>query len=60
MTKPNSKLAENHDQKLNQPNPYLQTQQDHKNWYLSDAMGKQRGKPRYDMAGKKVKKEKKK
>ena len=54
-----SKLAEDHDQKLNKPNAYLQTQEEHKDWYLSNAMGKQRGKPRYDMAGKKVKKKKK-
>ena len=59
MTKLNSKLAKDHDQKLNEPNPYLETQRAHKKWYARNIMGKQRGKPRYDMAGKKIKKRKK-
>ena len=53
-----SKLAKTHDEKLVQPNPYLETQREHKDWYAANIMGKQRGKPRYDMAGKKIKKKK--
>jgi len=51
-----SKLAKAHGKKLVKPNFYLETQKKHKHWYLPDVMGKQRGKPRYDMAGKKIKK----
>jgi len=54
--KSNSKTTVNADQKIIKPNPYLETQKPHKKWYASNIMGKQRGKPRYDMAGKKVKK----
>ncbi len=55
-----SKLAKEHGKRLVEPNPYLQTQKKHKDWYLRPTMGKQRGKPRYDMDGKKVKKRKQK
>lgn len=50
------KLAKMHGKDLVQPNPYLKTERKHKNWYAPNTMGKQRGKPRYDMAGKKEKK----
>lgn len=53
-----SKLAKEHGKRLVQPNPYLKTQKGHKDWYLRPAMGKQRKKPRYDMAGKKIRKRK--
>ena len=61
MTKHSAKTVKNRDQKLVQPNSYLETQKSHKNWYASNIMGKQRGKPKYDMAAKnrlKTKKEK--
>jgi len=50
------KLAKEYSKHLTEPNPYLETQKKHQDWYLANAMGKQRGKPRYDMAGKKIKK----
>jgi hypothetical protein len=49
MTKSNSKLSKDHDQNLNEQNGYLEIQRQHKQWYESNAMGKQRGKPHYDM-----------
>lgn len=61
MTKHSAKIVKNKDQKLVQPNPYLETQRSHKKWYSSNIMGKQRGKPKYDMAARdhlKTKKEK--
>lgn len=41
-----SKRIKNQDQKLVEPNNYLETQRSHKNWYNISGMGKQRGKPR--------------
>ncbi|HLB95768.1 MAG TPA: hypothetical protein VJK26_02600 [Patescibacteria group bacterium] len=41
-----SKRARDHDQKLQKPNSYLETQKSHKEWYNISEMGKQRGKPR--------------
>ena len=52
MTKHSSKIIKNKDQKLVQPNPYLETQKNHRHWFSSNIMGKQRGKPKYDMAAK--------
>lgn len=54
--KANSKLAQDQDQRLVKPNSFLETQRPHQEWFHPNTMGKQRGKPRYDMAGKKVKK----
>jgi len=36
---------------------FFHTQKEHKNWYEPNVMGKQRGKPRYDL--KEIKKPKK-
>ncbi len=41
-----SKRAKNHDQKLVEPNNYLETQKEHKKWYNIHEMGKQAGRPR--------------
>lgn len=41
----NSKTAKNNDQNLVEPNNYLETQKDHKEWYNIHEMGKMRGKP---------------
>jgi len=54
-----SKLAKEHGKHLTKPDPYLETQKKHKSWYSANIMGKQRGKPRYDMVGEKVRKKKK-
>jgi hypothetical protein len=36
-----------------EPNSVLNTEKRHKDWYNSQTMGKQRGKPKYDMKEKK-------
>jgi len=41
--KPNQ--AKDNDQKINEPNTFLKTQNEHKDWYEAGQMGKQRGKP---------------
>lgn len=35
----------NHDQKIVEPNAYLELQKSHKNWYRKNQMGRQGGKP---------------
>jgi len=52
-----SKLSLDRDQRLENVNPYLQLSENRRKWYHEETMGKQRGKPRYDMAGMKHKKE---
>ncbi|HLC38665.1 MAG TPA: hypothetical protein VJJ80_00845 [Patescibacteria group bacterium] len=54
-----TKLSKNNQAKTAVENTYLETQRAHNKWYLANAMGKQLGKPRLDMAGKKIKKAKK-
>ena len=41
-----SKRLKTHDQKLEKPDNYLETQRSHDKWYNIHEMGKQRGKPR--------------
>lgn len=41
-----AKMAKNHDDKLIEPNNYLETQKAHDKWYNIHEMGKQHGKPR--------------
>lgn len=41
-----SKRTKNHNQKIVEPNTYLETQKPHKKWYDIREMGKQRGRPR--------------
>ena len=41
-----TKHAKEHGRKLVEPNAYLETQKEHKNWYNIHEMGKQRGEPR--------------
>jgi hypothetical protein len=56
MSKKKSKLTVDADQ-LVQINPVFHTEKEHKKWFEPNIMGKQRGKPRYDL--KERKKEKK-
>ena len=42
---PKSNQAQNADQKIVEPNTYLETEKEHKKWYSSEGMGKTRGKP---------------
>jgi len=53
-----TKLSIDKDQRPEEVNPYLRLSENRKKWYHQETMGKQRGKPRYDMAGMKNKKEK--
>jgi len=56
MAKKKSKLTTNADNEPIQINTILRTEEEHKKWYDPNVMGKQRGKPRYDL--KEVKKPK--
>jgi len=57
MSKKSSKLTTNPDNKPIEVNPFLRTEEKHRDWYEPNVMGKQRGKPRYDL--KEIKKPKK-
>lgn len=46
MTKPKTKQIKNDDQKILEPNVFLETQKKHRDWYDVNQMGKQRGMPR--------------
>lgn len=54
--KPNAKQFETNDQKIEEPNSYLETQKQHKDWFDQNQMGRQGGKPR--IAPKEIKKAK--
>ena len=53
---PNSKQAKNNDNQIIEPNVFLGTEKEHKDWYDANQMGKQRGKP--TMAPRETKKQK--
>lgn len=44
--KPAADEALDHDQKIQKPSNYLETQKEHKDWYDIHKMGRQRGRPR--------------
>jgi hypothetical protein len=48
-----SKHGVDRDGEVFEPNSALNTEKHHKDWYSSQTMGKQRGKPKYDMKEKK-------
>ncbi len=43
--KPKPSQTTNHDQKIVEPNAYLELQKEHKKWYQKNQMGRQGGKP---------------
>lgn len=43
-----SNQAEDKDQNILKTNSFLETQKEHKEWYQSGTMGKQRGMPQWD------------
>jgi len=51
-----SKHGKDHDNNIFEPNASLYTEKCHKDWFHPETMGKQRGKPRYDLRENKKKK----
>ncbi|TSC95297.1 MAG: hypothetical protein Athens101428_25 [Candidatus Berkelbacteria bacterium Athens1014_28] len=49
MTKKRANLITNADNELIEVNSFLHTDEEHKDWYKPNVMGKQLGKPKYDL-----------
>jgi len=43
--KPDAKQFESNDQQIEEPNSYLETQKQHKDWYNQNQMGRQGNRP---------------